>query len=110
MAENDIGYILFIFILFVTLGIALPFINQDIAFNDDTEFSGNNYSNIYQGEDLGDISAVTASISLLNVVVSVASMFFWTFGALPVFLDAFFVIIRIIFALLIYRLLRSGGG
>jgi hypothetical protein len=37
-------------------------------------------------------------------------MFVWTFGALPLFLELFFLIIRIILGILIYRQIRSGAG
>jgi hypothetical protein len=49
-------------------------------------------------------------VSGLDVLSSVGLMFFWTFGALPMFLDLFFVIMRVMLVIVIYRQIRSGAG
>jgi len=59
----------------------------------------------------GEIEQAVDEISPLSfgsIILSVLSMFFWTFGALPVVIDAVFVVFRIIFLYLLVDLLWIG--
>jgi len=89
-------YILYgIVFTFIMLGVLLPYIYDD--FNADTsEFSTN------------DIITGDTDVSATDVLLSVFSMFFWTF-TLPFWLEAVLTIFRIILAVLIYRNIRGVG-
>lgn len=101
---NDISIATGIITLFVLLGLALPFINS--SFNETV--TTNNVTTLENqiGEDINN----TTSINAFTVLFSVLKMFFWTFGALPFWLDGIFVILRIILALIIARNIWVGGG
>ena len=74
------GIVLFaIMSIFVIIGAILPFIQAEIE-------SG---SSIYSTDDINeDINKASASaVSVWNVLFSVAKMFLWTFGDLPVVID-----------------------
>lgn len=89
--------ILFTFTLvFVVLGLALPTINQ--------EFYGQSNTIDFDGftDDLGQ-----QEITLGTNIGSMFSMFFWTFGALPVWLDALFLVMRIIFYVILWDKIRG---
>ncbi|NIQ15370.1 MAG: hypothetical protein GTO02_13540 [Candidatus Dadabacteria bacterium] len=91
-------YILTVIVsIFVVLGIALPFINADFGVDASTVNTGGFTEDI--GQD--DVTA-------LEVVFSLFSMFFWTFGALPFWLDGLFLIPRIMLAVIIFQLIRGS--
>lgn len=101
---NDISIIGTIIFIFVTIGVILPFVTDT--------FSEETINNDVDGleSEIGDSASGLGSTSIFDVVSSVAMMFFWTFGALPFWLDMFFVIIRIILILTIARNIWIGGG
>lgn len=100
---NDVVIMWTIAFLFIMLGVLLPYVTS--AFNDTTTTI--NTDDLSSGiDDETDLTSVTA----LTLVKSVAGMFFWTFGALPVWLDAILLVFRVTLGLLIYRQVRSGGG
>ena len=110
MAHTDVGIIAGIVIIFMMIGTALPYINDSLSDAYPTNSTSNNYNSIYEAENPSNLNVATGTISMFSIVVSVFSMFFWTFGALPMWLDLFFVFLRLMLALLVYRLIRSGSG
>lgn len=102
---NDVILITTIFATFLLLGAVLPFINQEFA-----EPSINQSVNTNEIISSAQVVAQTDSISSWEVITSMTKIFFFTFGDLPYLLDVLLFIPRIIFALLIYRQVRSGGG
>lgn len=118
---NDItiaGSIMFILII---IGVMLPFVqaefNQPVTNNDVSGLSsqiGDDIRNVRDNETvtgiLGTFNTGAKTISFFDVFFSVVGMFFWTFGALPFWIDIFFVFIRIILALIIARNVWIGGG
>ena len=93
-----------IVIFFVVLGVRLPFIHaafdQTIT-NLDTEgiefASGQGFSE--------------SNVTILGIITSIFTMFFWTFGNIPVVIDLLlFVPLRIIFMILLFKLVRGVGG
>lgn len=100
---NDVVIIWTITFIFLMLGVLLPYVTS--AFGDTTTTI--NTDDLASGiDEETDLTSVTA----LTLVKSVAGMFFWTFGALPFWLDAILLVFRISLGLLIYRQVRSGGG
>lgn len=93
-----------IVIIFVGLGAVLPFIHA--AF-DQTETSTN--QELVEFESGQGFS--TNQVSVLGIVVSIFTMFFWTFGNINAVLDlVIFVPLRIIFMVLLFKLVRGVGG
>lgn len=84
--------------IFVIVGLFLPFIHEAL----EQPVSNYDLSTYDDQPDLADI--ITG-----NVFLSVLSMFFWTFGALPFFLDGFFVLLRIILVIIGIRVFRGVG-
>lgn len=108
MGLNDIGQAVAIITIFIATGLILPFINEELGGNQqfNTNIDGLNDQVSQDVQDFNKLSGINA----FSVFLSVVSMFFWSFGALPFWLDALFVIFRIQLALLIARNIWIGGG
>jgi hypothetical protein len=102
---SDVRYILLITSMFVIIGSVLPFITDEFGGNVDENrnFNITEMQTAVSGKD-------EDSVKTSDVMKSIGLMFVWTFGALPLFLELFFLIIRIILGILIYRQIRSGAG
>lgn len=101
---NDISIAWGIIGTFVLLGVLMPFVND--AFNvDASEFDEQNVETEV-GENIENVSTINA----FSVLFSILGMFFWTFGQIPFWLDAIFVIFRIMLATIIARNVWVGGG
>ena len=100
---NDVSIMWGIVIIFVLIGAIIPFVND--AFNTDE----NEFNNAQFDQNIDDETDFT-SISATTILSSIASMFFFTFGNLPFWLDAIFIVVRVMLGVLIYRQIRSGGG
>ena len=101
---SDMDILATIVIFFITLGTVMPFIHASF---DETETNVNTKGvEFAAGQDLA-----ASNVSILGVVLSIFTMFFWTFGNIPVILDLIlFVPLRIIFIVLLYKLIRGVGG
>jgi len=102
---NDVSILAGLVFVFFLLGGLLPFIL--------TGFSSQ--TNVYGLEGLAagtgqSLDSQVSQVSASNVIISIATMFFWTFGLLPFWLDIIFEVFRIMFYVLLYRQIRSGGG
>lgn len=100
---NDVSLMWGIVLVFVLIGIVMPYINDSFG-------SSENEFNTGQFDDNIDDETDFTSLSATKILLSVASMFFWTFGSLPFWLDGIFIVARVMLGLLIYRQVRSGGG
>ncbi len=102
---SDTQILLTIVIIFVFLGAIIPFIN--VAFTqENTQFNVDGIE-FATGEGFQDES----SVSIGSIVTSIFTMFFWTFGSIPVLLDLLvFVPLRITFVVLLFKLIRGVGG
>ena len=89
-----------IIIIFVIIGGILPFVREE--FEGDSTDTGINIE-----DELGGSIDSESSISAFTVLGSILSMFFWTFGALPFWLDTIFLAVRIILVLLIAMIVRG---
>ena len=102
---SDTAIISTIFIIFVFLGTLLPFINE--AFGQDESTLNVAKVQFETGQNIKGQD----TINFGTVVVSILSMFFWTFGSIPQILDLLlFVPLRLIFAVLLFKLARGVGG
>ena len=54
-----------------------------------------------------DIGQGNVTVTVGAVVLSLASMFFWTFGLIPVWLDLIFIVLRIILYVIVYDKIRG---
>ncbi len=106
---NDITIITFIVSVFIFTGVAVPFLNAE--FGVPTSIPS---VDTLEGEVSGAVGATEVSgvldIGIFDVLLSVMSMFFWSFGALPFFLEAIFLVFRIVLVLTIARNIWIGGG
>lgn len=108
MGLNDIGIIVGIMTVFIATGLILPFINDELDGNQ--EFTADIEGLKTQvGQDSNDLK-FTSGINAFSVFTSIISMFFWSFGALPFWLDSIFVILRITLVATIARNVWIGGG
>lgn len=104
MVESDVGIMLGIITAFFVLGFGLPFIHD--AFGETASTLDTGGINFQAGQGFS-----TDSTSVLEIIVSVTTIFFFTFGAVPLWLDAIILLpIRIIFFVLLYRQIRGVGG
>jgi hypothetical protein len=102
---NDISIITGIIAVFVILGTILPYINAEYGVPD--SFPDVDTVEGAVGDSTGSLGSVVSGWTIFG---SVISMFFWTFGALPFWLDMIFVVFRITLALTIARNVWIGGG
>lgn len=93
---TDIGILTTIFFIFIGLGVTLPFINA--TFSDTTTTTNTE----------GLESATGQDVTVLGIIGSIAGMFFWTFGTLHPVIDAFFVVVRIVFYVILFKVLRGS--
>jgi len=101
MADTDSVIMYMIVLVFVTLGFIMPFINSSFGVS---EANINTEGLVLEaGDETGG-----AEVSALKVVLSIFTMFFWSFGTLPAIVDTvIFVPLRILLAILIYRNIRG---
>lgn len=100
---NDIGIIMGIISFFVLIGFFLPIVNSEFTATGTIGEDDINTSSveIVTVDDVGPV----------DILLSVLSMFFWTFGGIPAWLDAtVFMLLRITLALTIARNVWVGGG
>ena len=96
-----IGGIIF---LFIATSLIASYVNSEF----DSSLPENNINN-FEGEI--ETRADESSTNAWRAFGSIFAMFFWSFGALPVWLDLiFFLPIRIIFWLTLIRNVWIGGG
>ena len=88
--------------IFIVAGTVVPKINSEFGGTDAQEYVVNDGS-LPTDED-GDVEYTQID----NTFWSIVSMFFWTFGSLPWWLDAFFVMLRIVFWGIVIELLWIG--
>jgi len=87
--------------IFMTVGFIVPFVYEA------TDTPSTNTQLDQFGNEIGQLDQ--NDVSFLTIAGSIFSMFFWTFGALPVWLDTFFLILRVVFALTIYNAIRGNS-
>ena len=91
--------------LFIIVGFVTPYINEG--------FGGDNYNspNAESLTDGLDSDSLDSGVDAWKILKSVVSIFFWSFGNLPLWLEVcFFLPMRIIFYLIIARNIWIGGG
>lgn len=95
--------LLFITALFIGVGFITPYVNSEF----DSDYDSPDVD--YVGEDLENYDP--SGIGILSgpsVAGSILSMFFWTFGALPTWLDMIFLVFRVVFFFLLVDLFWIG--
>jgi ABC-type glucose/galactose transport system permease subunit len=101
---NDISILSGIVLVFILLGGLLPYVNAEF------ETTGTQANVDGLSANVGQEVSGASAVSAFDVLFSIFTMFFWTFGALPFWLDLFFIVIRIIFAVTLARNIWIGGG
>ncbi len=105
---NDISIASGIITVFILLGVFLPFINSSLSVQSPSVNTTSIQTNV--GQDVANIDGSFTTVSGLKIIVSVLKMFFWTFGDLPFWLDAIFVILRIILVLILIKYIPFIGS
>ena len=85
--------------VFLVLGFSLPFINSSF---------GQSSTDLNTGGLVGEAGQAQDGVGAAEVVLSIFTIFFFTFGQIPLWLDAtVMMIMRLGIALLSYRLIRG---
>ncbi len=97
---SDTGLMIGIILSFLILGFASPFIhNAFVVSSAEVNTSGFQFL------------AGQVDISALTIMFSIFSIFFWTFGLIPAWLDFTLVMaMRLTLAVLVWRNIRGVGG
>lgn len=104
---NDISIIAVIFAIFLISALIIPYINSEF----DTSYNEYDADGIVQ-DAKDDVESVNA-ISAFTVLVTVMKLGIYDFGnslGLPLWMDALYTILAIIFILVIARNIWVGGG
>lgn len=99
---NDVSMIAFLVLFFLFLGLIIPYINASFG----SSYSEYDVGIADQYDDDTSITTVTGTSLLFSII----TIFFWSFGAVNIYVDLLLTVFRIILAILIYRQLRSGAG
>lgn len=97
MVESN-NMILYTFItIFIVIGVVLPFLQKDLG----TEITNNDVEGF-----TGDL--IQQDVGVVDVIISVLKMFFWSFGDIPLLLELFiFVPMRIVTYIILYDKIRG---
>lgn len=102
MSSMDVIVMITFAAIFMLLGLVMPFINDGLS-----QVGGGEYDLDTLESELGT-EAQDSDINVATVIFSIIKMFFWTFGALPFFLDGVFLIFRVWFFISIVRTIRGN--
>ena len=111
--SNDITILYGIIILFVAVGALLPGFQKEFGqeVGQDWRSDTDNIHNEQVSGIQDDTGWLGVAPSVFSVIKSIASMFIWTFGGLPWWLDLFlFVPLRLIAFGIVARNIWIGGG
>ena len=97
-SATSIGIAGTIFIVFTFLAVLLPFIYADL----DTSAASFNSEGVVS--DIAD-----ESVGASDVALSFFQVFFWSFGTFPFWLDMFFTIFRVMFAVAVFNIIVHGS-
>jgi hypothetical protein len=101
---NDMTIIFGYLAFFILVGASMPFINAEFGTNVTEHDLDTLESNV--GADIDSVTTVRA----IDLIISVIKMFFWTFGDLWWWVDAFLLLIRVHFGVILARNVWIGGG
>ncbi len=99
---NDSHILIGIVSVFIVMGLFLPYFNS--AFNMDSSIQ--NFDNMES--DIGNYRPTESVTDGFSIMLSVISMFFWSFN-MPSWLNTLFLIPRIMIIWLIIRVVRGVG-
>jgi hypothetical protein len=107
---NNVTYVIIIFSILMTVAVALPYIQRDVLSGSGN--TGHVNGSISQNNATGLISGpINSPIGFINIFGSILKMLFWYYGTLPLALEVFFIGLKIIFWILLYRLfIPTTGG
>ena len=104
---NDITILYGIITFLLILGFVTPFINDTFG----TSHPGYNKDFLESTVGEEDFKVVTkTSLQIWRILVSMGTMFFWTFGGLPAWMDILMFVPRLTLVLIIARNVWIGGG
>lgn len=95
MAETNNGLLLTFLVVFFALGWAMPYIFAEYGTS----------STIDTTASLNQLNS--AEVGALDVITSISTIFFWSFGAIPLWLNLMLLIPRLIFWVIVYDKIRG---
>lgn len=101
---NDVAIIGGIALFFIVLGIVLPLVRHDLDLQDTSSVDSAGLDNSLRETGSG------TSLTIWSVIKSCFSMFLWTFGVLPVWIDALLLVPRLMLVFIVARNIWIGGG
>lgn len=105
---NDVSIASGIIMVFVMLGVLLPFINNAFEVEGSNLNTGSIEENV--GNEFDDVDGSVSTVGGIKIIVSVLKMFFWTFGDLPFWLDGIFSVFRIVLVLILIKYIPFIGS
>ena len=93
---SRVAYIFMVSSIFVVLGILLPILNT--AFYGNSGDSDTNLESVWSTLETppgGFDNIITGAVNIGKLFLSVLSMFFWSFGTIPWYIDTFLLLLRI---------------
>ena len=103
---NDAVIIFGICTFFVALGTLLPLVNEGFGGSDVTSTDAEEFK-----DDIGEVAADSGSLSFWDVLVAIAGMFSWTFGAIWWPIEVLLLVpLRVVLYFVIARNIWIGGG
>lgn len=108
MGLNDVGQMVGIMAIFVVTGLVLPFINEELGGQQEINYDIQDLNDRI-GQGTNDINKASG-VNAFTIFTSIISMFFYSLGELPIWLEAIFFVLRGQLAFLIGRNIWIGGG
>lgn len=102
-AFNDVVLMIPIIMFLFLAGLIIPFINASFS------QAGTTVNTEKAKNDLLSQVSNSNSLTIFTILSALLTTTFWTFGV-PFIVNIFLEVFRIIFYILLYRQVRSGGG
>lgn len=112
---NDISIITGIIVIFIIVGTFLPVLNVGFGVTDtsisDVDDLASSLGNATKSMgDKSGLIATVGSLSIFDVIKSIAKVFIWIFPTGIIIIDLIFIVLKIILIITIARNLWVGGG
>ena len=94
-SNNNNSLLLIFLVMFITLGWAMPYITAEYGGGTTVDTTGSL-------QQLND-----ANVGALDIIASISTIFFWSFGTIPLWLNLILLIPRLIFWVIVYDKIRG---
>ena len=113
--SNDVGILMGILLLLVLMGGIVPIVQNAVgrvstSYDTDPIAVANPEDSPESYYNSSSLVTDPGYFNALGIVESMGRAFFWVFEDFPWYLTLIHIVIRVIGGVLLYRLIRSGGG